>query len=380
MSRSPIRGPRQRGIITDQDCRPLVGPTSRRHRERRHALARPVEPDRHEGRARDRRQRRHILRNRLRILRLRPTPSRTTTRPCRMPAAQRRSSGPVPRTTPSACNSPAGARSITDSTFGDDEFGICDDGRRRPPDGVSQHVRRCPVSTVPRSLGGRRTLDQPARTLQPAGRSTWATTTSTGGSCAVQRRRPATTVRPRLNLAAVAADHGGPTPTVAVSAPSALIDTIPVDATWGPEHKKLCPAGTTDQRGLEPSAGRGLRAGAFEVGRLADSGDSRTEPGGAGHDGQRSRAKITPGTATFHDLDPVAGKVTFKTRYARRLCSGKAVDSSGVATCTTKTLPAGRDVVRAGVHVEVDSPSAALPRKDRHHQVATPVTRLVSGW
>ena len=52
-----------------------------------------------------------------------------------------------------------------------------------------------------------------------------------------------------LNLDAVAADHGGPTPTVAEAAPSALIDTIPADATWGPEHQKLCPAGTTDQRG-----------------------------------------------------------------------------------------------------------------------------------
>ena len=68
-----------------------------------------------------------------------------------------------------------------------------------------------------------------------------------------------------LNLDAVVADHGGPTPTVAMAAPSALIDTIPADATWGPEHRKLCPKGTTDERGVSRPQGGGCDVGAFEA-------------------------------------------------------------------------------------------------------------------
>ena len=57
-------------------------------------------------------------------------------------------------------------------------------------------------------------------------------------------------------------------------------------------------------------------------------------------------ARVTRDTGAFDDPDPVAGKVTFKTG-STTLCSGKAVDSSGVATCTTKTLPAGTSTVTA---------------------------------
>lgn len=77
----------------------------------------------------------------------------------------------------------------------------------------------------------------------------------TGGSCVFNSptsRNGVTT----LNLDAHAADHGGPTKTVAAAVPSALIDTIPAGATWGLEHKELCPADTTDQRGWPVRRGR----------------------------------------------------------------------------------------------------------------------------
>jgi hypothetical protein len=148
-----------------------------------------------------------------------------------------------------------------------------------------------------------------------------------------------------LNLDTVAADHGGPTSTVAEAAPSALINTIPADATWGPDHKRLCPAGTTDQRGVSRPQGAGCDVGAFEAAASNTTVTVAPNPAAPGKTVTLT-AKITPQTGTFDDPDPVAGKVTFKTA-GTTLCSDKAVDPSSIATCATTKLPAGTPVVTA---------------------------------
>jgi hypothetical protein len=58
------------------------------------------------------------------------------------------------------------------------------------------------------------------------------------------------------------------------------------------------------------------------------------------------RAKITPRAGAAGDPGPVTGTVTFKTG-STKLCSGEAVNSSGVATCQTSKLPAGNTPVTA---------------------------------
>jgi hypothetical protein len=166
----------------------------------------------------------------------------------------------------------------------------------------------------------------------------------TGGSCtfsAATSRNGAAT----MNLDHMLVDHGGPTQLVAVSAPSALIDVIPVGATWGPEHHKLCPAGTTDQRGLARPQGSACDAGAFEVAASQTAVTAAPDPAAPGATVNLA-AKITPRAATFHDPDAITGTVTFK-NGTTTLCSNSPVSSAGVAACATKALPAGTPTVTA---------------------------------
>jgi hypothetical protein len=167
----------------------------------------------------------------------------------------------------------------------------------------------------------------------------------TGGSCsfsAPTSHNGAAT----MNLDATPADHGGPTQTVAASAPSALINAIPTGARWGPDGgKPLCPAGSTDQRGVPRPQGGACDAGAFEATASQTALTASPNPAAPGSTVTLS-AQITPNAGTFHDPDPVAGTVTFKTGTTT-LCSKKAVTSAGIATCTTNQLPAGTPTVTA---------------------------------
>jgi hypothetical protein len=57
-------------------------------------------------------------------------------------------------------------------------------------------------------------------------------------------------------------------------------------------------------------------------------------------------ARVMPNTGTFHDPDAAAGAVTFRTG-STVLCSGKELNASGVATCSTTKLPPGTPTVTA---------------------------------
>ena len=235
-----------------------------------------------------------------------------------------------------------GSTTITDSTFYNDEFAISSAGGGHQP-----AVFRS--TFVDAQLAGPAVLAGDVLTNRFGAACTEEPTDmgynyGTRGGCpfhAPTSHNGVTT----LNLDTAAADHGGPTATVAQSAPSALIDTIPNDATWGPEHRKLCPAGTTDQRGLSRPQGGGCDVGAFEAGASQTVVTAAPNPASPGTAVTLS-AKVTPDTATFHDPDAVRGKVTFKTGTST-LCTGQAVTSSGVATCSTTLLPVGSRSVTA---------------------------------
>lgn len=142
-----------------------------------------------------------------------------------------------------------------------------------------------------------------------------------------------------LNLDPTAGNHGGPTATVAPRMPSALVDVIPADATWGPDHKKLCPAGATDQRGVSRPQGTGCDVGAVELAA------SRT---GVKASLRRDKSVILTATVSgaagsFREPDPVAGTMTFKAGKTT-LCAARPV-TAGTVTCTTTKLPPGSSKV-----------------------------------
>jgi hypothetical protein len=235
-----------------------------------------------------------------------------------------------------------GSTSITDSTFYNDEFGISAVGGGHQPS-VFRSTFVDAQLVGPAVLAGDVLTNQftAACSEEP---TDMGYNYGTRGGCTFNSPTSHNGVA-TLNLDTVAADHGGPTATVAMTAPSALINTIPADATWGPEHEKLCPPGATDQRGVGRPQGGGCDVGAFEVNASQTIVKATPNPASPGKTVTLT-AKIIADTGTFHDPDPVAGKVTFKTG-STLLCSGKAVNSSGVATCVTTKLPTGTPTVTA---------------------------------
>jgi hypothetical protein len=130
-----------------------------------------------------------------------------------------------------------------------------------------------------------------------------------------------------------------------MAAPSALINAIPANATWGPEHRKLCPQGTTDERGVSRPQGGGCDVGAFEAAATRTALTAKPDPAAPGTK-MTLTAKITPHAGTFHDPGQVAGKVTFKAGKTV-LCSGSTVNHAGVATCATTKIPTGAPTLSA---------------------------------
>ncbi len=244
----------------------------------------------------------------------------------------------------SAIESPGGATTISDSTFYDDDVALS-----AAVPGSQQLVLRSTFFDAevfgPTRLGADVLVNHggdPACDEQP---EDLGYNYGTQGGC--QFNAPSShngVATMNLDPAGLAA-RGGPTKTLAQFAPSALINKIPVVATWGPDHKKLCPSDTTDQRDASRPQGARCDVGAFEAGSSNTTLTARPNPAGKGAT-VTLRAKITASMGTFHDPDKPAGKVIFK-RGTTTLCSGKVMTASGVATCTTTRLPVGRDVVRA---------------------------------
>jgi hypothetical protein len=235
-----------------------------------------------------------------------------------------------------------GSTSVTDSTFNYDEYGIVSAGGGHQPTVLRSTFVDAPLygpavlaGDVLTSRFGSACSEEPTDMGYNYG---------TRGDCQFDEPTSHNGIA-TLNLDALAADHGGPTATVAPSFPSALINTIPSGATWGPEHKKLCPAGTTDQRGVSRPQGGGCDVGAFEAAASHTVLTAAPDPAAPGAVVTLT-ATTTPHAGTFHDPDAVAGKVTFKTGTAT-LCTAKPVTSAGTASCATTALPAGTPSVTA---------------------------------
>jgi hypothetical protein len=139
------------------------------------------------------------------------------------------------------------------------------------------------------------------------------------------------------------ADNGGPTHTIAVDAPSAAIDAIPVGAEAG-DHTVLCSSSDRDQRGLDRPQGPACDAGAFEVGASATTVKATPNPAAPGSTVSFT-ATVNPHTGTFSTPAPLQGTVKF-TFGKTTLCT-KSLSSAGKETCSTNKLPPGRDTIIA---------------------------------